>query len=91
VGEFNSSRLFMPSALKLWELTHEGGEAGFMIFAIKPSHVPSLKRRFNRKVEEATKRTGLESNIFDNLSVIGSWLIFQKEVVFEQRKIWRNS
>jgi hypothetical protein len=60
MGEFSSSRLFMPGPLKLRESAHERGEARFMVFAIKQSLVPSPERRFHRKVEEATKRMSLD-------------------------------
>jgi hypothetical protein len=72
VGEFSSSRLFMPSSLKLKESAYKRGDAGFTVFLIKPSPKTSLERRFHWKVEEVTKRTSLESNTSDNLSVIGA-------------------
>jgi hypothetical protein len=33
----------------------------------------------------------LEAYATNNLSVIGAGLIFQEEVTFEQRKVWRYS
>jgi hypothetical protein len=35
-------------------------------------------------------KMSLETNAADYLLVTGVWLVFQ-EVVFKQRKIWRNS
>jgi hypothetical protein len=78
MGVFSSSWLFMLGPLKLRESAHERAEARFMVFAIKQSLVPSPERRFHRKVEEATKRMSLESNAFDNILVIGAWLVFQE-------------
>jgi hypothetical protein len=54
--EFDRSRLFMSSPLILRESTHKRGKVGFMVFAIKPSHVPSPEREFHRKIKESTYR-----------------------------------
>jgi hypothetical protein len=51
----------MSSPLILRESTHKRGKVGFIVFAIKPSHVPSPEREFHRKIKEATYRAGLES------------------------------
>jgi hypothetical protein len=66
----------MPGPLILREPTYKGREPRFMFFIVKPSLVPSPKRRFHGEVEKAAKRAGLESNALDNLSVVGAWLIF---------------
>jgi hypothetical protein len=52
--------------------------------------VPSLKRCFWRKVEEANTRAGLETYAPNNLSIGGTQLIPQEEVVFEERRVRRN-
>jgi hypothetical protein len=90
MGEFSRSWPFMPSPLILGKLANKRVEAGFMVFAIKPSHVPSLDRQFHWKLEEATKRASLESNAPNNYLVSTAWLVFQGEIVLKQRKVWRN-
>jgi hypothetical protein len=63
-----------------------------MIFTIKPGFVPSLERIFHGEVEEAATSASLASSASDDdLSVIGACLIFQKKVMLEQRKAWRDS
>jgi hypothetical protein len=83
VGEFCSSRLFLPCLLKFRESVQESGYAGFMVFIVKPSPVPYLERRFHQKVKEATKGTSLKSNTSNNVLVTSAWLVFQEEVVLK--------
>jgi hypothetical protein len=59
------------------------GEVGFMFFAIKTCHVPSLERTLHWKVDKATVRMSLKSNTTDNLSVGSSGLVLKEEIVFE--------
>jgi hypothetical protein len=80
------SRLFTPSAIELRESAHEGREAGFMILAIEPCPMPSSKRCFQGKIEEASRRAGLETNAPNNLPVGGTRLAPQ-EVVFGRGKL----
>jgi hypothetical protein len=75
VGELEWSRLFAPSSLELLEPAYEWREAGFMVLAIKPCPVPSLKRGFQGKVEEASVRVSLKTNTPNDLSVGGTRLI----------------
>jgi hypothetical protein len=62
-----------------------------MVFAVEPCHVPSLKGSFHRKVKEAGTRAGLETHPSDNLVVSGARLVFEEEVIFEQRKVRGNA
>jgi hypothetical protein len=43
VGEIERSGLFTPSPLELGEPANKWGEPGFMVFIVKPCHVPSPK------------------------------------------------
>jgi hypothetical protein len=73
----------MPSPLILKEMAYEGREGGFMVFAVKPDHVPSQERQFHGTIKKAAKGSSLESNAPDHLSFVSAWLIFQKEIVLE--------
>jgi hypothetical protein len=84
MGEFDGSRFFVPSPLIFRESAYERKDAWFMVFIVKPCLVPSLERSLHRKVKESTRTYS------NNLSVGGAWLVFQKEVIFKQRKIRRN-
>jgi hypothetical protein len=77
--------------LKFRESAYERREAGFMVLAVEPCHVPSLKGSFHRKVKEASVRVGLETHSSDNLAVSDAQLVFQEKVILEQRKIRRNT
>jgi hypothetical protein len=90
VGEFDGSWFFMPSPLIFRESAYERKDAWFMVFIVKPCLVPSLERSLHRKVKESTQRVSLKTHASNNLSVGGTWLVFQKEVIFKQRKIRRN-
>jgi hypothetical protein len=83
VGELSDNRFFLPNPLKFREAVHEGGDDGFMVFAVKPCPMPSPKRRLHWKIEKATERMSLKPNGSDNLSATSAWLIIQKEVVFK--------
>jgi hypothetical protein len=72
------------------ELAHEGREAGFMILAIEPCLMPSSKRSFQGKIEEAITRAGLETYAPNNLLVGKTQLVFQEEVAFEKWGVGRN-
>jgi hypothetical protein len=61
-----------------------------MILVVKPHHVPSPKGSFHRKVKEAGTRADLETHPSDNLAVSSAQLVFQEEVIFEQRKVRGN-
>jgi hypothetical protein len=76
------SQFFAPSVVKLRESAHEGREAGFMFLAIEPCPVPSSKRSFQGKIEEASTRAGLETYAPNNLLVGGTQLVLEEEVVF---------
>jgi hypothetical protein len=62
VGEFEGSRFFTPNPLEFRESTHKGREARFMILAIEPHLMPSLKRSLRRNVKEAGTRVGLKTH-----------------------------
>jgi hypothetical protein len=90
LGELEQSRLFTPSFLELEELAYKWREAGFVVLAIEPCSVPSPDRSFQRKVDKANARAGLQTYSPNNLSVSGTRLVFQEEVFFEQREIGKN-
>jgi hypothetical protein len=60
-----------------------GGEAEFMVFTIEPCHMPSPKQSFHGKVKEADARAGLKTHTSNNLSVSGTRLIFQEDIVLK--------
>jgi hypothetical protein len=91
VGEFKRSRFFTPRPLKFRELAYERREAGFMVLALEPRPVPSLKGSLHRKVKEAGTREGLETHTPNNLAVSGTRLVLQEKVILEQSKVRRNS
>jgi hypothetical protein len=97
LGKLEWSRLFASSIVELEESAHEGREAGFMILTIEPCPVPSLKRGFQGRIEEASTRAGLETYTPNNLPVHGTRqvlqearLVHQEEVIFEKREVRRN-
>jgi hypothetical protein len=83
VGEFEGSRFFIPSTLELRKVTNDWGKAGFMIFTIKPGHVPPLEGSFHWEIDKATVGASLKTNTTDNFLIGGAGLIFQKEIIFE--------
>jgi hypothetical protein len=82
LGKFKWSRFFAPSVVKLGESAHKGREAGFMIISIELCPVPSPKRSFQGKIEEASMRASLETYAPNNLPVGGTRLVLQEKVVF---------
>jgi hypothetical protein len=58
-----------------------------MVFAIKPGLVPSLEQSLHCHIQEATARACLEAYAANNLLFIGTGLILQQEITFEQGKI----
>jgi hypothetical protein len=52
--------------------------------------MPNLERKFQRKVEESTVGMSLDTNASNHLQFGSAGLVFQKEVMFEQREIWKN-
>jgi hypothetical protein len=80
------SRLFTPSAIEPRESAQEGREAGFMILSIEPCPMPSLKRSFQGKIEEASRRAGLETYAPNSLPVDSTRLVLQEDVIFERGK-----
>jgi hypothetical protein len=90
MGVFKRSRFFTPCPLKFWEPAYERREAGFVVLTLEPRFVPSSKGSLHWKFKEAGTRAGLETHTIDNLAISGTRLVFQ-EVIFEQRKIRRNT
>jgi hypothetical protein len=84
------SRLFTPGSLELGELSYKGGEAGFVGLAVEPCFVPSPEGIFQWKIKKTTTRASLKANTAYDFPVCDTQLVFQKEIVFEQGKIWRN-
>jgi hypothetical protein len=91
MAEFKGGRLFTPRHLKFREMTYERREAGFVVLAVEPHLVPSLKGNLHRKVKEAGARADLETHAPDNLAVSGTRLAFQEKVILEQWKIRWNA
>jgi hypothetical protein len=73
------------------ELANEAREARFMVFTIKPGLVPSLEWSFHWQIQEAAVRVHLEAYTTNNLLFIGTELILQQEIAFEQGKIHRHT
>jgi hypothetical protein len=61
-----------------------------MVFVIKPGLMPSLERSLHWEIQEAAARASLEAYTASNLPVIGTGLILQEEIAFEQGKIGRH-
>jgi hypothetical protein len=76
--------------LELGEPAYERREARFMVLAIEPCPVPSPKRGFQGKIEEASIRESLKAYAPNDLSIGSTRLILQEEIIFEQKKVWRN-
>jgi hypothetical protein len=90
LGELEWSRLFAPSSLKLGELAYEWREARSVVLAIEPCPMSSPERGFQGTIEEAITRVSLKTYTPKDLSVGGTWLVLQEEIIFEQREVWRN-
>jgi hypothetical protein len=56
---FERSRFFTPGSLELQELAYEGGEAGFMIFMVKPCSMPSPEGVFQGRIKKAITTVSL--------------------------------
>jgi hypothetical protein len=67
------------------------GGGRVMVFIVEPCLVPSSKQGFQGKIKEAGVRVDFETHTCNNLSVSGTRLILQKEIVLEYREIRRNS
>jgi hypothetical protein len=62
-----------------------------MVLTVEPHHVPSPKGSLHWEVKEVGVRAGLETHTTDNHEVSSAQLIFQEEVIFEQRKVRGNA
>jgi hypothetical protein len=58
-----------------------------MIFAIKPLFMPALERYFQWEIEEIMVRMSLDADTTDDISLGSARLIFQEEIMFEEREI----
>jgi hypothetical protein len=83
MGEFKRSRFFTPRTLKIRESAYKRREAGFIVLAVEPRPVPSLKGSLHRKVKEACVRVSLETRSPDDLAVSNTRLVFQEKVILE--------
>jgi hypothetical protein len=83
LDELEWSWLFAPSSLELGEPAYEWREARFMVLSIEPCPVPSPKRGFQRKIEEASMRASLKTYAPNDLLVGGTRLILQEEISFK--------
>jgi hypothetical protein len=72
-------------------LANERREVGFMILTIEPCPVPSVKGGFQVKFQNTSTGAGLKTHAPNNLSVGGTWLVFQEEITLKQRETRRNS
>jgi hypothetical protein len=59
------------------------GKVVFMVFTIKPGHVPSLEGRFHGEIDKTIVGVSLNANTTDNLLIGGTGLVFHKEIIFE--------
>jgi hypothetical protein len=48
----------------------------------------ALERWFQGKIEEITVLAGLDVNTTNDLSLGSTRLIFQEEIMFEEREVW---
>jgi hypothetical protein len=87
---FKWSQLFTPGPLEFKKSDDEGVEEGFVVLAIEPCTVPSLERRFHRKIEKTSTRVSLEAYASYNFPVRGARLVLQEKVIFEQCEVGRN-
>jgi hypothetical protein len=62
-----------------------------MVLIVEPCFVPSPKRGFHGKFKKTATRVGLKYHTPNNLLVSGTQLLFQEEIILEQRKIRRDS
>jgi hypothetical protein len=61
-----------------------------VVLTVEQRPMPSLKESFHQKVKEADTRVGLEAHPSDNLAINSTQLIFQEEIILEQRKVRGN-
>jgi hypothetical protein len=83
LGEIEGCWLFMPSTLELRKVTYKWREARFMVFTIKPGHMPSPEGNFHWQIDESTVGASLKANTTDNFSIGSAQLVFQEEIIFE--------
>jgi hypothetical protein len=91
MGKFERIRFLTPRPLKFRKSAYKKREARFMVLTVEPCPVLSPKGSLHRKVKEAGVRVGLESHAPNSLTVSSAQLVFQEEVILEQRKNRRNS
>jgi hypothetical protein len=65
----------MPGPLIFGEPGDECGKAGFVVFTIEPSPMPTPKRILRGKFKEATVRASPKTHTSDNLTVLDAQLV----------------
>jgi hypothetical protein len=65
------------------EMTDEQGKTQLMVLAVEPLLVPTLERSLQGKVEEETVRVGLDPHDAHYLTLGGTGLILQEEIMLE--------
>jgi hypothetical protein len=76
------------SRVALREVADKGGEVGLVILTVKSLFMSALERWFQGKIEEITVLAGLDVNTTNDLSLGSTRLIFQEEIMFEEREVW---
>jgi hypothetical protein len=61
-----------------------------MIFTIESLFMLALERFHQWEIEEIMIRTSLDADVADYLSLDDARLIFQEEIMCEERKIWMD-
>jgi hypothetical protein len=76
--------------LEFGKSANEGREADHGFRNRTKSRAIPVERCFHGKIKEADARAGLKTHAPNNLSVSGTRLILQEEIIFEYGKIRRN-
>jgi hypothetical protein len=83
----SDSLALRPKLCHTWEGGQRRGKDQVHDFRNKPLFVPTLERYFQGDIDEITIQTSLDADITDDLSLGSARLIFQEEIVFEEREI----
>jgi hypothetical protein len=71
-------------------MTDEWWKTRLVVLTIEPLLVPALERSLQGKIKEEMVRTGLNPNAAHDMAFGGSGLVLQKEIMFEEGKVWED-
>jgi hypothetical protein len=77
-GGLSLSRLLDPRAVVLGESANEGWQAGLVVLVVESLSVPALERGLQRKGEEISVSTGLNTDSAHHMAVGGAQLVKKK-------------